>query len=70
MRQSLDRTNQAQLNARPKNTKRVYEPKIVEFRSWCDVKFGYEPTELRYVVTGEKAHYFLDDAVSALLRFL
>lgn len=64
MRQSIERTNQARLNARPENTKKAYEPKIEEFRKWCDIKFAHEPLEMRYIVTGEKAHFFLDNAVS------
>lgn len=64
MRQSLEKTNQSQLNSRPENTKKAYEPKIEEYREWCDLKFSHESLELRYIVNGEKAHFFLDDAVS------
>ncbi|KAI9326589.1 hypothetical protein BD770DRAFT_432816, partial [Pilaira anomala] len=59
MRESMQRTTQA----RPLNTSKAYDPKIAEFRAWCDYKFHYQPLEQRYIVTGEKAHYFLDDAV-------
>ncbi|KAG2191724.1 hypothetical protein INT47_007989 [Mucor saturninus] len=52
------------LNSRPENTKRAYEPKIEEYRRWCDSKFAHESLELRYIVNGEKAHFFLDDAVA------
>ena len=66
MRQSLENTNQAIYNSRPENTKKAYDPKIREFREWCDIKFAHEPVEVRYIVYGEKAHYFLDDAVSLI----
>jgi hypothetical protein len=65
MRQSLERTNIATLDGMPKNTKKAYDPKIEEYRRWCDLKFPYEAAELRYIVNGDKAHYFLDDAVSS-----
>ena len=42
MRQSLEKTNQPQLNSRPENTKRAYEPKIEEYRRWCDSKYAHE----------------------------
>lgn len=63
MRESMQRTTQALSQARPLNTSKAYDPKIAEFRAWCDYKFHYQPLEQRYIVTGEKAHYFLDDAV-------
>ncbi|KAG2191287.1 hypothetical protein INT47_011474, partial [Mucor saturninus] len=47
-----------------RNTKRAYEPKIEEYPRWCDLKFAHESLELRYIVNGEKAHFFLDDAVA------
>ena len=31
MRQSIDKTNQDNITARPQNTKNVYDPKIKEF---------------------------------------
>ena len=64
MRSSLERANIATLEAIPLNTKKAYDPKIRELRRWCDIKFSYEETELRYIVNGEKAHYFLNEAVS------
>lgn len=66
MRQALEATNQAIYNSRPENTKKAYDPKIREFREWCDVKFAHEAAEIRYIVHGEKAHYFLHDAVSVI----
>lgn len=69
MRLSLDRTNQDKVNSRPKNTKKAYDPKIKEYRNWCDTKFAHLPVEMRYIVTGEKAHFFLDDAVSFFFLF-
>lgn len=66
MRQSMERTNQALTNSRPANTTKAYDPKIEEFRAWCDEKFSHEPKEVRYIVYGEKAHFFLDDAVNRI----
>ncbi|KAI8636500.1 hypothetical protein BD408DRAFT_486864 [Parasitella parasitica] len=63
MRQSIGRTNQAKLDDLPENTNKAYEPKIKEFRNWCDVKFAHEPQEMQYIVAGEKARFFLDNAV-------
>lgn len=64
MRQSLERTNIATLEAMCHNTKKAYGPKIEEYRKWCDLKFSFESVETRYIVNGDKAHYFLDDVVS------
>lgn len=63
MQNSLNKTDQENMDARPQNTKSAYDPKIKEFYEWCDIKFAHEPEQLRYIVTGPKAHYFLDDAV-------
>lgn len=70
MRESMQRTTQALSQARPLNTSKAYDPKIAEFRAWCDYKFHYQPLEQRYIVTGEKAHYFLDDAVRFFFFFI
>lgn len=69
MRESLEKTNQDKINARPENTKKAYEPKIAEFKRWCDVRFAHQPVEERYIVTGEKAHYFLDKEVRNCVLF-
>lgn len=50
-------------DARPKATKRQYEPKQREFRNWCDVKFASEPVETRYTVNGDKLTFFLQTEV-------
>ncbi|CAO3666438.1 unnamed protein product [Rhizopus stolonifer] len=63
MRQSMERTNQALTNSRPANTTKAYDLKIEESRAWCDEKFLHEPTEVCYIIYGEKAQFFLDDAV-------
>ena len=51
MSQSLQRSQEPAYQAIPENTRKAYEPKIKEFRKWCDEKFPHEaPEETRYTV--------------------
>lgn len=59
----VDETNEDYDRTAPVNTKRAYDPKIKEFKIWCDKKYSSLPAEQRYTVTGPKLHLFLKKEV-------
>ena len=61
--QSVQRTLQRTLENRPSNTKVSYNPKVQEYRNWCDSQYSHEPPETRYLVFGDKIHFFLEKEV-------
>jgi hypothetical protein len=46
---------------RGEGTKKQYEPKVAEWKAWCQAKLF--PEETRYTVNGPKLHLFLTDEV-------
>lgn len=63
MREAQALTIRQVQESRPSNTSSSYLPKQVEFRAWCDKKFGTED-EARYTVNGSKLHLFLREEVN------
>ncbi|KAG1440024.1 hypothetical protein G6F56_012073 [Rhizopus delemar] len=62
---AFTKSNKAVQDAKPKNTKKAYQPRIAEFKAWCDEKFFHEPAETRYTIFGQKAHLFLFEQVNS-----
>ena len=54
----IEETNRDE-HGRMKNTPLSYEAKKLEFRLYCDAKYGGLPLERRYTVTGEKVKEFM-----------
>lgn len=43
----------------PANTRAAYEPKVKEYREFCDHRFAHLPADSKYTVTSEKLYRFL-----------
>ena len=54
----IEETNRDE-HGQMKNTPLSYEAKKLEFRLYCDAKYGGLPLERRYTVTGEKVKEFM-----------
>jgi hypothetical protein len=61
MEGSMLRTLQESHSARPAGTTAQYQPKIEEFKQWCEQKEF--PVATRYTVTEAKLHLFLEQCV-------
>jgi hypothetical protein len=46
-------------STRPDNTSIAYDPKVAEFRGYCDALYNHVGPEIRYQVTPEKVYNFL-----------
>lgn len=53
----------------PENTKKAYNPKIKEFKEWCNRTYTSIPIEERFTVTGPKLHEFLKTMVRVYTYF-
>jgi hypothetical protein len=47
----------------PDTTKKAYNPKIKEFKAWCNDIYRNTSIEQRFTVTGPKLHLFLKTMV-------
>lgn len=65
--QAIIETTQEFDQTAPKNTRKAYDPKIREFKNWCDRKYTTLSTDQRYTVTGPKLHLFLKKEVYTFL---